>query len=104
MTKNTKSLGLRPLAGYILVLPSESETQTKSGIVLPESTQEKPTQGEVVAVGDEMVIEGKTISCPVSVGDVVMYKKWGGDEVKVGGVEYKIVKFEDLMAVVESVK
>lgn len=99
---STKSLGLRPLAGYILVLPAEGETKTKSGIVLPESTQEKPTQGEVVAVGPAIVIEnGKSIECPVNVGDVVMYKKWGGDEVKVGGIEYKIVKFEDLMAVVE---
>ena len=102
MTKTTKTFGLRPLAGYILVLPSEGETKTASGILLPESTQEKPAQGEVIAVGPELVFEGgKSVVSPVSVGDVVVYKKWGGDEIKVGGVEYKIVKFEDLMAVVE---
>lgn len=85
-----------------MVAPADSETTTASGILLPESTQEKPTQGEVVAVGPAMVLEGgKTIACPVEVGDVVVYKKWGGDEIKVGGVEYKLVKFEDLMAVLE---
>lgn len=102
MTKSAKTLGIKPLAGYILVLPSESETKTASGILLPESTQEKPTQGEVVAIGAELVFEnGKSVGCPVQVGDIVVYKKWGGDEIKSGGVEYKIVKFEDLMAVVE---
>lgn len=99
---NKTTLGIKPLAGYILVAPSESETKTVGGIVLPESTQEKPTQGEVVAVGDSLVFDGgKVVESPVRVGDVVIYKKWGGDEIKAQGVEYKIVKFEDLMAVVE---
>lgn len=102
MATNQKSLGLKPLAGYVLVAPAESETTTASGILLPESTQEKPTQGQVVAVGPEMMLEGgKSVACPVQIGDVVVYKKWGGDEIKVGGVEYKLVKFEDLMAVME---
>jgi len=88
--------------GYVLVEPSEAETRTSSGIILPESAQEKPAQGTVVSVGDEMVFEnGKTVKSPVKVGDKVVYKKWGGDEIKVLGVEYKLVKFDDLMAILE---
>ena len=88
--------------GYVLVLPSEAESKTASGIILPESAQEKPAQGKVISCGDDLVMEnGKLVKCPVKVGDKVVYKKWGGDEIKVGGVEYKLVKFDDLMAILE---
>lgn len=88
--------------GYILVEPTAAETTTASGIVLPESAQEKPAQGTVVAIGSDLMLEnGKTMIAPVSVGDKVVYRKWGGDEIKVKGVEYKLVKFDDLMAIVE---
>ncbi|OGE38686.1 hypothetical protein A3F00_03390 [Candidatus Daviesbacteria bacterium RIFCSPHIGHO2_12_FULL_37_11] len=97
-----KKLSVRPLMGYVLVLPSEAESRTASGIILPESAQEKPAQGKVIAVGDDMVMEnGKVLMAPVKVGDRVVYKKWGGDEIKVEGVEYKLVKFDDLMAILE---
>lgn len=101
--KNVVSkVSIKPLMGYVLVEPSEAETKTLSGIILPESAQEKPAQGTVVACGDEMVFEnGKTLKCPVKVGDRVVYKKWGGDEIKVSGIEYKLVKFDDLMAILE---
>ena len=86
--------------GYVLVEPSEAESKTASGIYLPEGAQEKPAQGMVIACGDEMVMEiGKTIKCPVKVGEKVVYKKWGGDEIKVAGKELKLVKFDDLMAI-----
>ncbi len=89
--------------GYCLVEPSEAETTTASGIILPESAQEKPAQGTVIACGDDMVLEGgKTLKCPVKVGDKVVYKKWGGDEIKVEGKELKLVKFDDLMAILEN--
>ena len=88
--------------GYILVQPSEAEGRTASGIILPESAQEKPAQGTVIACGDEMVFEnGKTLKCPVKVGEKVVYKKWGGDEIKVDVKELKLVKFDDLMAILE---
>ena len=88
--------------GYVLVQPGEADTKTASGIILPESAQEKPAQGTVVAVGDEMIFDnGKVLKAPVKVGDKVVYKKWGGDEIKVSGVEYKLVKFDDLMAILE---
>lgn len=99
--KPENKLNLKPLMGYVLVEPSEGETQTASGIILPESSQEKPAQGRVLAVGEDLVLEnGKVMSAPVKVGDMVVYKKWGGDEIKVKGVELKIVKFDDLMAII----
>ncbi len=102
--KNNTSLkvNIKPLMGYVLVEPSEADTKTASGLYLPESAQEKPAQGTVIACGDEMVMEnGKSVKCPVKVGEKIVYKKWGGDEIKVNGVEYKLVKFDDLMAILE---
>lgn len=97
------TVGIRPLMGYLLVEPVRAETKTASGLYLPESSQEKPAgQGVVLSTGPELVIEGKIVPPPVKVGDKVIYKKWGGgDDVKYKGVEYKLVKFEDLMAVLE---
>ena len=100
--EKAKKLSVKPLMGYVLVEPSEADTKTSSGIYLPESAQEKPAQGKVVACGDEMVMEnGKTVKCPVKMGDKVVYKKWGGDEIKIDGKELKLVKFDDLMAILE---
>lgn len=87
---------IRPMPGYILIEPAEAESTTTSGIILPETAWERPIQGKVLSVGADTEIK-----CPVEVGDVVIYKKWGGDELKVGDEEYKVVKFEDLMAVME---
>ena len=98
--KNTASkISIKPLMGYVLVEPEEASSKTSSGIYLPESAQEKPAQGMVVACGEDWIAEGKTIKCPVKVGDKVVYKKWGGDEIKVSGKELKLVKFDDLMAI-----
>jgi chaperonin GroES len=98
-----KPISVRPLMGYLLVEPSEADSRTASGIILPESAQEKPAQGKVVAVGEDFVLpNGQVMRAPVQVGQTVVYKKWGGDELKVQGKEYKIVKFEDLMAIIEN--
>ena len=99
----TKSLGVKPLMGYLLVEPLQAEIKTASGIYLPETMQEKKSdQGTVVAVGENIVLpDGRQFTSPVTVGQKVVYKKWGGDEVKVNGKELKIVKFEDLMAILE---
>ena len=99
ITKNN----VKPLMGYVLVEPEEASQKTSSGIYLPESAQEKPAQGKVIAIGDDMVFEnGKVLRAPVKVGDKVVYKKWGGDEIKVNGKELKLVKFDDLMAILEN--
>ena len=98
----TAKLSVKPLMGYVLVEPSSADTKTASGIILPESAQEKPAQGTVIAVGEDMVFDnGKVLKASVKVGDKVVYKKWGGDEIKVDGKELKLVKFDDLMAILE---
>ena len=91
---------IKPLAGYVLIEPAPKETQTASGIVLPDSADEKPQEGKVLSCGGDLMEEGKTIKCPVKTGDKVVYKKWGGNEIKVDGKELLLIKFEDLMAVV----
>lgn len=91
---------LKPLAGYVLIEPAPKETKTASGIVLPESVEEKPQEGKVLACGPDAVEEGKTVKCPVKTGDKVIYKKWGGNEIKEGAKELLLIKFEDLMAVI----
>ena len=91
---------LKPLSGYVLIEPAAKETKTASGIVLPDSADEKPQEGKVLACGDDLIEEGKTVKCPVKTGDKVVYKKWGGNEVKVDGKELLLTKFEDLMAVI----
>jgi len=89
---------LQPLPGYVIVAPAEVEKQTASGIYLPDSHEEKPLYGTVLAVGADTVIDGAIIACPVKKGAKVIYKKWGGNELKIGDVEYQILKFEDLLA------
>ncbi|MDP3994830.1 MAG: co-chaperone GroES [bacterium] len=93
-------LNLKPTAGYILIEPLEKEVKTSSGIYLPDTASEKPQKGKVLAVGaDDVTDSGKMRKPPVKVGDIVIYKKWGGNEVKIGNVEYLFVKFEDVLAV-----
>jgi chaperonin GroES len=102
-TKTTENkLSVKPLAGYVVIEPAEAETKTASGIYLPENaTSDKPQKGKVIAIGaDEILESGKSKSCPVKIGDVVIYKKWGGSEVKVSGKEYLFAKFDDLLAVI----
>ncbi len=97
----TNKMKIKPLAGYALIEPQEAEEVTASGIVLPDTAQEKPAQGKVLAVGAPGMDHGKEIKPEFKVGDSVLYKKWGGDEIKTSGKELKLVKFEDVMAIVE---
>ena len=89
LTTNMAKLKLKPTAGYVIVEPAEAVKKTESGIYLPESSDEKPQKGKVLAVGpDETTDSGATRKSPAKVGDVIVYKKWGGSEVKVDGKEY----------------
>lgn len=93
-------LNLKPTAGYILIEPLEKEVKTSSGIYLPDTASEKPQKGKVLAVGSSEIIEkGIKKTSPVKVGDKVIYKKWGGNEVKIDNKEYLFVKFEDILAI-----
>jgi chaperonin GroES len=92
---------LRPLAGYALVQPEEAVEKTASGIYLPDNAQERPAKGKVVAVGSPIKHPEHSEEAQFKVGDTVIYKKWGGDEIKLDGEEFKLVKFEDVMAIVD---
>ncbi len=91
---------IQPLFDYVLIEPLEKETTLPSGIVIPDSAKEKPQEGKVVAAGPGKTDDGKLIPLTVKVGDVVMYKKWGGTEIKIDGKEHLLVKEEDLLATV----
>lgn len=91
----------QPLFDNVLVRPLEPEQKTASGILLPDSVKEKPQIGEVMAVGVGATDEkGNVIKIQVKVGQKVLYKKWGGSEVKVDGVEWMILEQKDILAIV----
>lgn len=93
---------LRPLGDRVIVKPIKEKEATASGIILPDTAKEKPEQGEVVAVGPGKVLEnGARAAMGVKVGDKVVFKKYSPDEIKIDGVEYFVLREEDLMAVVE---
>ena len=96
-----KSKSIKPLFDYVLIKPLEEETKTPGGILLPDTAKEKPQMGKIMAVGGGGVTDdGKKIPMVVKVGQKVMYKKWGGNEVKVEGEEWTIVGQDDILAVV----
>jgi len=91
---------LKPLKDRVLVEPLPAEEMTKSGIVLPESAKEKPAEGKIVALGTGITTkEGKKISFEVKVGDKVLYGKYAGDEIKIKGIEYKILKEDEILGI-----
>ncbi len=103
-TKSSKVTKIVPAAGYLLIKSDESEKKSAGGIYLPESVNvEKPQKGKIIAIGKDEVLENGTKRKPeVKVGDTVIYKKWGGNEVKLEDIEYLFVKFDDVLAIVVS--
>ena len=95
-------MNLKPLSSHILIQPLEDEKTTKSGIVLPENASEKPTRGKIVAVGPGKKDEkGQTIPMSVKVGDTVLFKKYGPDEIEIDGVKYLVGDEDDVLAIIE---
>ncbi len=93
------AVDLQPMADRLVVKPIEREEVTKGGIVLPDTAKEKPQEGEVLAVGPgRMTDEGKRIPMDISVGDVVVYAKYGGTEIKIEGEELVILRESDVLA------
>ena len=90
-----------PIADRVVLKQSTPEEKTKSGIILTSQTQEKPQQAEVVAVGPGGLVDGKEVTMHVKVGDVVIFSKYAGNEVKLDDEEYIIVKQSDILAIVE---
>jgi chaperonin GroES len=92
---------IQPLFDNVLVKPLEAEEKTASGIILPDSAKEKPQMGLVMAVGKGKIDDGKLIPMSVKVGQKVMYKKWGGNEVKLSSEELILVEEKDILAIIE---
>ncbi len=94
------AVNFRPLSDKVLVKPSDAETQSSGGIFLPDSAQQKPQEGEVVAAGPGRVLEdGSRSTLAVAVGDKVIYSKYGGTELKLEGQEYMILDEDQIYAV-----
>ena len=92
---------LVPLGDRVVLKQCVAEETTKSGIVIPGQSKEKPQQAEVIAVGPGGMVDGKEVTMQVKVGDKVIYSKYAGNEVKLEDEEYIIVKQNDILAVVE---
>ena len=95
---------LKPMPGYVLIEPVGLEKKTATGIVLPDTHDEKSQKGKIMAMGGPQITDsGKKIIPDFKVGEIVIYKKWGGDEVKfdISGKEYIFVKFEDILAIIK---
>ena len=90
---------LQPLADRVLVRPIEREDKTKSGIILPDTVKEKPQEGEVIAAGPGRIgDDSKRIALEVKVGDIVIYAKYGGTEIKIDDEELMILREGDILA------
>ncbi len=94
-------INIQPLFDNVLVKPLQAEEKLPSGIVLPDSAKEKPQTGQIMAVGPGGTDDkGNPVKMVVKVGQKVMYKKWGGNEVKVNGEEWMLVEQKDILAIV----
>ena len=94
-------MSLKPLGDRVVLKQLVAEETTKSGIVLPGQSKEKPQQAEVLAVGPGGMVDGKEVRMEVSVGDKVIYSKYSGTEVKIDEDEYIIVKQSDILAIIK---
>jgi chaperonin GroES len=95
------SVNIKPLEDKLVVQASEAETTTASGIVIPDTAKEKPQEGKVLAVGPGRTDDkGNRIPVDVSVGDVVIFSKYGGTEIKYNGEDYLVLSSRDVLAVV----
>ena len=94
-------MNLKPLFDRVVIKDAESEETTKGGIILTNSAKEKPQYAFVIAVGPGGVVDGKDITMQVKEGQKVVYSKYAGTEIKMDGEEYKIVRQNDILAIVE---
>jgi chaperonin GroES len=95
-------MNIRPLYDRIIVRRVAEEEKTKGGIIIPDTAKDKPTEGEVVAAGKGKLTEdGKVIPMDVKKGDRILFSKYAGNEVKIDGVEYLIMREEDVLGIIE---
>ena len=94
---------IRPLQDRILVKRLESEEKTTGGIIIPDSAKEKPMEGQVISVGKGKTLENGSLHTPdLKVGDTILFSKYAGSEVKIGGVEHLVMREDDILGVVEA--
>ena len=93
---------IRPLQDRIIVKRIKEEEKTKGGIIIPETAKEKPSEGEIVAVGKGKVLDNGTVLPPdVKVGDRILFSRYGGSEIKIEGIEHLIMREDDILGVIE---
>lgn len=96
------AMHLKPLNDKIIIKPIKEDEKTRAGIVLPQTAEEKPEKGEVIAVGPGKILEnGQRASMSVKVGDKVIFKKYSPDEIKIDKEEYLIISEDDILAIIE---
>lgn len=93
---------IKPLGDRVVVKPLAEESKTKSGIIIPDTAKEKSHRGEIIAIGDGKYDDGKLIPMVVKIGDKVLYREYGGDDIKLDGEAVIVLKEEDIIAVIES--
>jgi chaperonin GroES len=100
--KERQNMKIRPLQDRVIVKRLEEEEKTKGGIIIPDTAKEKPQEGKVIAVGKGKVTEdGKVIPLDVKVGDKILFGKYSGSEIKIGGEEHLIMREEDILGIIE---
>ena len=96
-------MNIKPLHDRVIVKRKEAETQTASGIIIPDTAKEKPQEGEIVAVGNgKRKEDGSLIPMEVKVGDQILFGKYSGNEIKIEGEEYVMMKEEDIMGIIQA--
>jgi chaperonin GroES len=96
-------MNIRPLHDRVLVKRQEEDTTSPGGIVIPDTAKEKPIKGEVVAVGNGKILDnGEVRALDVKVGDLVLFAKYSGTEIKLNGIEYLVMREDDIMGIVEN--
>jgi chaperonin GroES len=93
---------IHPVAGYLLVEPKKKDKTTASGIVLTDTHEDKPQEGVVLAIGPAVLQDKQEVKAPCAVGDIVVYREWGGKEYKENNVELLLLKFDDIMAIIKN--
>jgi chaperonin GroES len=100
VTTATK-VAIKPLEDRIVVQPSDAEETTASGLVIPDTAKEKPQEGKVLAIGPGRFEDGARVPLDVAIGDIVIYSKYGGTEVKHNGEDYLVLSARDVLAVID---
>lgn len=102
INKQEKNMTVKPLQDRVLVKRLEEENKTASGIIIPDNSKEKPSEGEVIAVGTGYRLQdGSIAALDVKVGDKILFEKWGGTEVKVDGEEFLVMKEDKILGILQ---